>query len=427
MSLLSLLAALNYGLVLIYGLLLATYISGGWENKRQKKFILALCPALLLVQFLLYQFLGENAVWRLYPLIAHLPLVLALILLLKKPVGLSVVSVCTAYLCCQLPRWVQLMVSALNKAPLVGEIFYTLSIVPIFMLLRRYFTRPAHSAMTGSRHSLLLFGSLPVAYYLFDYLTAVYSDILHTNARMLNEFLPTALILFYVLFLTAYHVEEQAYMEAKLQSSMLESELSQSRSEIDILRQAQTQTAIYRHDMRHHLSMLENMLCANKTKQAEEYIKKVQADVESTMLRRYCENELMNLLCSSFADKAQRMGVELKINARLSKELPIPDIELCTVVSNALENALNAAREACVSPKEVEFYSGIKHNKLLIEIKNPYSGDIALEDGLPVSHREGHGYGCRSILAIAQRHRGLCTFEPSNGVFTMRVFFPIHE
>lgn len=50
MTFLTALGAFNYGLVLIYGLFLSALIAGGWENRRQKRLIMALCPLFLLIQ-----------------------------------------------------------------------------------------------------------------------------------------------------------------------------------------------------------------------------------------------------------------------------------------------------------------------------------------------------------------------------------------
>ena len=100
MSFLTALGAFNYALVLLYGLFLSAAIAGGWENRRQKRLIIALCPLFLLIQTPCWLILGEGTTKQLYPLIVHLPLVLILILALKKPVGIALVSVCTAYLCC---------------------------------------------------------------------------------------------------------------------------------------------------------------------------------------------------------------------------------------------------------------------------------------------------------------------------------------
>ena len=425
MSFLSALGAFNYGLVLIYGLFLSAAISGGWENRRQKRLIIALCPLFLLIQAPCWLILGESVTKQIYPLIVHLPLVLILIFALKKPAGIAVVSVCTAYLSCQLPRWADLAVTAVTRSPLVGEISYTLAIYPIFLLLRRYFVRPAYSAMTASRQSLLLFGSLPVAYYFYDYATVVYSDVLSTDIRALNEFLPTALIVFYVMFLSAYHKQMQTRADAELQRSMLEAELKQAEVAVEGLRNVETQVAVYQHDIRHHLTAIDSFLAADQPQQAKEYIQKVQADVDSITPRHFCENELVNLLCSSFSDKAARIGARFTVAAKLPKALSVSDTELCSILSNGLENALHAVASLDESLKWVEMHCGIRRNKLLIEIKNPYAGKITMRDDLPVSDQKGHGYGCRSIRSIATQNRGLCTFDTEYGVFTLRVMIPL--
>ena len=427
MSFLTALGAFNYALALLYGLFLSAAIAGGWENRRQKRLVFILCPLFLLIQTPCWLILGESATKQLYPLIVHLPLVLILICALKKPAGVALVSVCTAYLCCQLPRWADLAVTIVTHSPLVGEISYTLAIYPVFLLLRRYFVRPAYSAMTASSQSLLLFGSLPVAYYFFDYATAVYSDMLSMNIQALNEFLPTALIVFYVLFLSAYHRQMQTRADAELQRSMLEAELKQAEVEVESLRSVETQVAVYQHDMRHHLTAIDGFLAADQPQQAKEYIQKVQADVDAITPRHFCENELVNLLCSSFSDKAARMGIRFTAEARLPKELPVSDTELCSILSNGLENALHAASPLAEPLKWVELYCGIRLNKLLIEIKNPYAGQITMRNGLPVSGREGHGYGCRSIQSIAAQNGGLCTFDAEQGVFTLRVMLPLKD
>ena len=151
MTLLNFLGVFNYGLVLLYGLFLSVFIAGGWENGKQRGLVIALCPVFILIQIPGWLLLGEDTVKKLYPLIVHLPLVLILIFALKKPVGVCVVSVLTAYLCCQLPRWGKIAVAAVTRWELAGEIAYILIIGPLFFLLLRYFVKPAHAAMTYSR------------------------------------------------------------------------------------------------------------------------------------------------------------------------------------------------------------------------------------------------------------------------------------
>ena len=368
-----------YVLVLIYGLALSADIStGGHVSRQQKHLLTLLCLLFLLVQGLGLVLLGERTVKQLYPLVVHVPLVLILILFMKKSVGVAIVSTCTAYLCCQPPRWGRIAVEALTQSTLAAELVYILLMPVMYYLLRRFFVAAAYNTMTSSTATLLLFGSLPVTYYIFDYATTIYSDALYSGIQALNEFLPTVLVTFYVLFLPAFHLQSQRRADAEMQRSMLEAELEQSQSEMDSLHRLETQTAVYQHDMRHHLNMLDGLLSAGRPDKAAAYIKKVQADIEAITPRRFCENH-------------------------------------------------HAVADLPAERKQISLYCGVRQNKLLIEIRNPCAGPIAMRDGLPVSDREGHGYGCRSIRAIAQRNGGLCVFSARQGQFLLQIMLPVLE
>lgn len=187
------------------------------------------------------------------------------------------------------------------------------------------------ASMREYEGALLLFGSLPVTYYIFDYATTIYSDALYSGIQALNEFLPTVLITFYVLFLPAFHLQ------------------------------------------------------------------------------------------------SQRQGAVLTVDASLPNDVAISDTELCSLLSNGLENALHAVADLPADRKQISLYCGVRQNKLLIEIRNPCAGPIAMRDGLPISDREGHGYGCRSIQAIAQRNGGLCVFSAQQGQFLLQIMLPVLE
>ena len=426
MSLADILGGVNYGLVFFFGASLALAIAGGCRNSREWILIAALCPVFLALQTVSWLVLGLSVTKQLYPLFIHLPLLLVLTFGMKKPLGISLVSICAAYLCCQLPRCCDISVTAVTGSALAGEIVYTVLIVPIFLFLLRYFVPSARDTMIQSPRSLFLFGGLPVIYYIFDYSTAIYSDILYSGSEVVAELLPTAVGLLYMVYTTSYRHQLQRQTQAEMMNSLMAGQLKQAEAEMTSLRQAEAQSATYQHDIRHHLAAINAFLAADKPAQAREYIRQVQADVETITPKRFCENELVNLLCSSFTAKAERMGVRLTMEAALPGSVTISDTELCALLSNGLENALNAVGALKENRRWVEFYCGVRAGKLLIEIKNPYEGQIVMRDDLPVSGSEGHGYGCRSIQTIVRHSRGLCAFVPENGVFTLRIVLPVH-
>lgn len=419
------LSGINYGLVFFFGASLSVSIAGGCKSRRDWAILFALCPIFLALQTLAWLMLGLDVTKQLYPLLIHLPLLLVLTFVLKRPLKISLVSICTAYLCCQLPRCCEITVTAITGSALVGQIVYTVMIAPIFLFLLRYFVPSARETMAESKRALFLFGGLPIIYYIFDYATAIYSDLLYSGSKVVAELLPTAVGLLYMVYTTAYCRQLQRQTQAELQSSLVAGQLKQAEAEMTSLRQAEAQAAAYQHDMRHHLAAIDAFLVSDNPRQAEEYIRQVRSDIEAITPKRFCENELVNLLCSSFSAKAERMGVQLTLEAALPTSVSFSDTELCALLSNGLENALNAVRELKEKRRWVEFYCGVRAGKLLIEIKNPYSGHIPFRDGLPEPSRKGHGHGCRSIQTIAQTHRGLCEFNAEDGIFTLRVVLPM--
>ena len=427
MNLVDILGGINYGLVFFFGTSLSVSIAGGCNTRRDWAVLFALCPVFLALQTLSWLVLGLDTTKQLYPLLIHLPLLLVLVFGLKKPLNIALVSICAAYLCCQLPRCSDITVTAVTGSALAGQVVYTILILPIFLFLLRYFVPSARDTMIQSPRSLFLFGGLPVIYYFFDYSTAIYSDLLYSGSAAVVELLPTAVGLLYMVYTTAYRQQLQRQTQTELLNSLMAGQLKQAETEIASLRQADAQSAIYRHDMRHHLTVINAFLADDKLQQAEEYIRQVQADIETITPKRFCANELVNLLCSSFSAKAERMGVRLTLEASLPGALDISDTELCALLSNGLENALNAVGALRENRRWVEVSCCIRAGKLLIEIKNPYTGQISFRDGLPEATQSNHGHGCRSIQAIVRRSRGLCSFAAEDGIFSLRIVLPMKE
>ena len=198
--------------------------------------------------------------------------------------------------------------------------------------------------------------------------------------------MPTCVVLFFLVIVIAYQREVERNRRAEHQTAALESELSYAQQEIAALLDSAERTAVYRHDFRHHLRMIDNLLASGSYDRASEYIRRAEGEVDALVPTRYCEHETVNLLLSAFRDKAKGRGVTLNIRASLPGELSLPDTELCTLLSNGMENALNAAAALPEGAEPaIDFYGGIKQNYLLLEIRNPYAGEIAMQDGIPLA------------------------------------------
>jgi len=202
--------------------------------------------------------------------------------------------------------------------------------------------------------------------------------------------------------------------------------LHQAGQEIDALRAIEEQTAVFRHDMHHHLAILSGFLACGKADAASQYISETRHQIDAIVPARLCDHKTVNLLLCAYQSRAERLNVAFHVKASLPPALVLADTELVAMLSNGLENAFNAVQSLPAgNEKRIDALLCLRQGNLLLEIRNPYCGEVRMEDGLPVSKAGGAHYGCRSIRSIAVQHRGICSFIPENGVFTLQVAIPL--
>lgn len=308
---------------------------------------------------------------------------------------------------------------------LTNLIVYILTLLLAQFVFRSVFN---YLILYGDNRFFLLFSLIPLVYYvyIFAYVNADISS-LRTLTGYVIRLLPHLEVFGFYFLLPYIYKSLREKMLMQSTQNALQQKLVSTEDQLALLNETNTRMAVYRHDARHQIVLLDGLLSGGNIEQAKELVQTVMTDLDKLTPKRFCENETVNLLCSSYDSKARRLGVQLKINALLPKNLPLSDTELCSVVSNGLENALRAASQPELPEKWVAFDCHVKQKKLFIQIQNPYAGQIVIHNGLPASMRDGHGYGCLSIQNIAQRNGGLCSFNAENGLFALRVVLPLPD
>ncbi len=409
--------------VSLFGSALAASFCQALDTRRKRWLFWGAMAGLLLLQGGICFLWNAEVLRRLYPLIAHLPLMLLLCAMTGRLLW-PVVSVFYAYLCCQLRRWIALLAAALlGGGAMMRDIVQLVLTVPLLLLLLR-FVVPA--VQRPARESIRLqwqFGVIPALYYAFDYITVIYTDLLISGNSVAVEFMPFVCCAAYLAFLLYHSDQEERKLRFQKEQELLELRIRQSEQEIHALRESQAMARQYRHDLRHHLQYLAACLENGQEPQAKRYIADICREIEAQKVTHYCENEAANLILSAFADRARKKGVPMKIRCGLSPSVRVSDRDLCVLLSNALENALQACQPltdgGATGPVEVTGYE--REGKVFLQVINPCGGEVRFEKGIPVSDQPDHGIGVQSICAIVKRYGGLYSFLIEDGRFILRL------
>lgn len=416
----NLLYVTNGAAVGIFGMVLSGAFCDIHWTKEKREFLVGSIFVLLAIQGVMYLLAGAATIRYLYPVITHVPMCIALYILTKKRLW-TVISVLTAYLCCQLRRWVALFIMAVfvnsETVQNVTELIVTLPL--LFLLLR--FVAPSVRAISNYPVSIQLqFGLIPALGYGFDYLTRVYTDLLSEGIPAAVEFMPFVCCIAYLVFVLRTSEEERKKNELEQMQSCLNLQISQAVREIEALRESQKDASTYRHDLRHHMQHLLSCIENGKIEQAEGYIHEVCVQIEAGRVKNYCENETVNLIFSSFAGRAESAGATMNIKAVVPYILPVSETDLCVLLSNALENALHA----CTAQEQkgtIDILAYEKNGRFFFQVTNPCRKEVVFENGVPVTDRPGHGIGVRSICAIVDRYVGMYSFLVEDNKFILRV------
>ena len=198
----------------LFGSVLAAYFCSALTTRRNKWIFWVSMTLIPVAQSWVYYLWDGSFLRKIYPLLVHLPLFLVLLFLTRRALW-PLISIFTAYLCCQLRRWIALFViQLLGGGELMRCSVELLVPLPLLLALLKWAAPPIANLGNYPTKTQCLFGSVPVMYYAFDYLTRVYSDILIRGEPVAVEFMPFLCSVAYLVFLLHYSKVERAKIQA---------------------------------------------------------------------------------------------------------------------------------------------------------------------------------------------------------------------
>ena len=198
--------------------------------------------------------------------------------------------------------------------------------------------------------------------------------------------------------------------------------LSMQQARYDSLRAAIEQTRHARHDMRHHLHILQSFAAQGNWEGLAGYLDEVQGSIPDGSLC-LCENMAVDGVAGYFAAFYREQGLPLTIELDLPPQVPVPETDLCSVLSNLLENAMEAGLRTAPERRQTKVQARLHSGHMvLLSVENAYDGKIREKDGVFLSSkRPGEGVGLQAVRHTAERNGGYSRFLYGDGVFTANV------
>lgn len=238
-------------------------------------------------------------------------------------------------------------------------------------------------------------------------------------------YISAAGLLFITVLVFALFSKLQNQLTISRDNREMKMQLELQRQSAEKMENAYNHTRALRHDLKNHLRALDGMLRNGSTEDALRYIQTMQSDLEDATYFAVTGNTAVDAILNEKLLTAQRQETNLRFDAVTLKNTKAKPMDLCIILSNALDNALEACQKIDdIQSRTVSLKIREESDFLLLSVQNPVTeppkklGNSFLSDK---KDRENHGIGLRSIRSTAEKYRGEVLAECENNVFTLLV------
>lgn len=194
-----------------------------------------------------------------------------------------------------------------------------------------------------------------------------------------------------------------------------------------------------RHDMKNHMLALENLVRNRQWQQAAEYLRGMSEIGGVGAGDEVTGSLVMDALLYHKRQQALEHDICWQCDARVPKDCPVKETDLCIIAGNILDNALEASlRLRREDEPFIRVYMGKIKKCLFLEVQNRTKAQEERKRGeegggnrkagrLRQDLLWGRGLGLGNIRAAASRYDGAVHVEAENGIFTISVLLPLHR
>ncbi len=181
----------------------------------------------------------------------------------------------------------------------------------------------------------------------------------------------------------------------------------------------------WRHDYHNHLQTMKAYLSMNELKELDEYLFKVEKDLDAVDNLVKSGNVMMDAILNSKISIMKRHNIEVDFKAVLPEDLKINDVDLCVMVSNLLENAIEACVQVPVEGRFIRIYADVYGSQFYMSIQNSSKENLEFNARNYISNKRGeHGFGMKRVQLLVDKYNGFLNLQNEPGIFASEITIP---
>lgn len=244
-----------------------------------------------------------------------------------------------------------------------------------------------------------------------------------------DEVIPIAVTFFFISVAVMLSVRNsQAQYYSKI-NHINEEYLAMQASHFEKVRASDIELRSLRHDMQNHVLCM-NELCRQKQyDELSQYINSLSDRVNEISSVVRTGNEIADAVINEKSSNAAELKIQINIDGNF-REIHIPAIDLCTILSNLFDNAIEAVKELDEPERKISISTGSTGNFIFLSFENNTADYIEISDKTRTAKKDwkNHGFGIENVRRAVSKCGGEIKFEcvkrENNYVFMAEVMLP---
>lgn len=183
----------------------------------------------------------------------------------------------------------------------------------------------------------------------------------------------------------------------------------------------------WRHDYHNHLQKLSAHLQEGQIEEAKNYISQLGESLDNIKIKYQTGNISLDAILNSKLSVAEKEQIKINCKAEIGENLAISDIDLCILLGNLIDNAVESCRLIPIKEEKfIRIYMCIRKRQLYISVTNATNEIIKKLDAEYISKKRGdHGHGLKRIDIVVDKYGGFVKRANEPGIFATEIMIPL--
>ena len=182
----------------------------------------------------------------------------------------------------------------------------------------------------------------------------------------------------------------------------------------------------WRHDYHNHIQALQASMALENYDEVNAYLRQLNDDLTNVDTTVKTGRVMVDAILNGKMNIAAQNKIAVNAKAKIPEGVPVTDVDLCVIIGNLLDNAVEENKKLPEEDRFLRIYLGQKNTQFYLAFTNA-AGKKREKQGALFGSSKGtdHGFGLARVESVVKKYGGLFSADSEDGGFTAEILIPL--